>query len=301
MKLSWLGIILSLAGFIIGFRLLQAGLGRLVGSRWQEMLAHAAATPARGLLAGTVITAVLQSSSVVTAVTVGLAGTEVLSLEQALGIVLGSNIGTSFAAQLLALHPGIYAVLPLVAGLFLLRSPARYRPWGYIGTGLGLLYTSLILASWSAVPLAAAFQEQLIEVIPERGFLLGAVATAVLQSSSVIVALAMALAESHLLSPPAAVAIMLGANVGTCFTALVAGWASNRPGRQVALAHLFLNLAGGLLLLPFSHEYAAILNLLTASPARQVATGHLLYNLISSLVALPFIPAMARLLMRGGR
>lgn len=301
MLISFVGLTLALAGFMAGFILLQSGLGAVAGTRWQDLLTRLAATPPRGLVAGTAITAFLQSSSLVTAVTVSLAGTRVLSLEQALGIILGSNIGTSFSAQLLAFHPGRYAVLPLLTGLVLLYPRwERYRSWGLILTGLGLLYASLSLASWAAIPLSASWPGLLTRVNVESGFLFGALATAFLQSSSVIIALTMSLAEIQLLNLPTAVAVMLGANVGTCFTALLAGWASTCSGRQVALAHILLNLSGGLLLLPFCHQAAAFFSLTAASPARQVANAHLLYNVASSLMALPFTPAMARLLRRGG-
>jgi phosphate:Na+ symporter len=289
------------AGLRLTSSLYRAGAWRL-----ETLLLRATSNPVRGLVLGTAAGALLHSSSAVTVATVALVGGGLLPLENALGIVLGANIGTCVTVQFAAWDV-VDLGLPLAVGGALagLVLRGRYRYLALAVCGLGLIFSALYLFSLGLSPLTrtAAFA-RLLEgwgsgVLP--AFVAGVAATAVLQSSTLFISAVVNLAEAGLITLPAAVALVLGANLGTCTDTLLAALWGNTDARRVALAHLLLNALGALVFLPLVPSFTALLEGISASPGGRVAAGHLLFNAACSLAALPFTPLMAAWLRKRPR
>ncbi len=297
---SW--VVAGLAIILVGPRFLIDGLEKSAGTPFAALLASATATPGRAFLVGTLAAASLQSSSAVTLTTVALVQAGAMKLGAAVGVVLGANVGTTVTAQMMAFSIGRYWMIPVALGAaaeFLWR-----KPWGRALTGMGLCFFGLVLLEEGAAPLAATplMQKALHEAEnPLRGVLLGAFLTALAQSSTAITALLIAFARNGLVTLPAAIAVNLGANVGTCATSLIAGSKLGRAGMQVAVTHFAFNLAGAITALPFVYPFAAVMAALSVDPARQVANAHALFNLVTALAALPLANWWADLLASRGR
>ncbi|MGB9885518.1 MAG: Na/Pi cotransporter family protein [Moorellales bacterium] len=296
----WIGVALVL--FFGGLRLMSpAYLGG--ARRLEALLLRATATPWQGLLVGALASALVHSSSAVTIAAVALVGAGLLPLENALGLVLGANVGTCLTVQFLALDLaslGLWLTAGgALAGLVL---PPRYRRFALALGGLGLILTALYLLPLGLAPLTRSewFRRWLERCAAgvTSAYAVGALATAIIQSSTLFTAATVGLSQQGLISLPTAVALVLGANLGTCTDTLVAAWWGNSAARRVALAHLLLNGAGGLAFLPVVPVFAAVIARLSPSPAGQVALAHLLFNVVCSLVALPFTGPMARWLAR---
>lgn len=294
--LCWLAV--SLFTFFLGLRL-TGNLSLAAPARLERLLLRATATPTRALLVGLVVTALVHSSSAVTLATVALVSAGLLPLQNALGVVLGSNVGTCTTVQFLAFDFTRFA-FPLAgmgaAAAAVLRG--RWRRLALGLTGFGLLLSALALLSRALTPLAALpFFSRLLthwtDTAP-RAFLAGVLATGLIQSSTIFTAAVMTLADQGFFALPQAIALVLGGNVGTCADTLVAAICGNHAGRRVALAHLALNLGGAVLFFPCLGPFATLVSLTGLSPARQVANAHLLFNLITALIALPFVRPLAR-------
>lgn len=292
----------SLLAFFFGIRLMHS-LSVAAPFRLERLLLRVTSTPWRGLVAGAVVAAAVHSSSAVTIATVALVSAGLLPLENALGVVLGSNIGTCTTVQFLALDLARLGFPLAAVGTFLAaasRGRLHYLALGL--AGLGFLLTALALLNEVLAPLSSSlFFYTLLEQWTNdhaRAFLAGVIATALVQSSTLFTAAVIALADKGLVPLPTAVALVLGGNVGTCADTLVAGLWANSAGRRVALAHLLLNAAGAIAFLPLVNSFAAFLERIFASPAAQVANAHLLFNLITAAAALPFTRSFARWLSR---
>lgn len=296
-SLFWITI--GLVTIIVGMRFLVDGLDQVAGTHFAKLLESVTATPERAFFAGTLAAASLQSSSTVTLATVALVQAKALTLAAATGVVLGANVGTTVTAQLMAFPVARLWAIPLFlgAGADLLWR----RPWGRALVGIGLCFLGLFLLEKSAAPLASAplVEKALREAEnPVQGAVLGVILTALAQSSTAVTALLIVLARSGLISLPAAIAVNLGANVGTCVTSLIAGSRTGTAGMRVALTHFAFNLTGALTFLPLVQPFANLVALLSADPARQVAHAHALFNVVTALAALPLSKWWASFLLR---
>ncbi|MEW6446749.1 MAG: Na/Pi symporter [Bacillota bacterium] len=287
---------------LFGLRLLQSGLLCLSSGRLTTALRSLSINPTRSSLSGLVASALTQSSTAVSIITIGLAHSRIINLSQAIAVILGANVGTTLTVQFLSLNPGI-AMLPFCAAgipIAFSRSPAK--PLGQIFVGVGMIFSGLDLlnrafeplqhAPWFAAGLAAAGSNYLLAVSA------AAVLTAFLHSSSAATGIVMALYAQGAVSLETAVALVLGNNIGTCFTALIASLTSSAAGKRVALAHLLLNIIGAVVFLPLIRPFSFLIGITSSFPARQVANAHVIYNLASSLIALPFCNQLARILER---
>ena len=282
-------------------RLLQSGLLRFSGSRLKVVFNSLSANPARAALTGLAASALTQSSTAVSVITTGLTHSRLVNLNQAIAVILGANVGTTLTVQLLVLHPGTLAVPLCITGIFLaLARPSR--PLGHILTGAGMIFGGLDLLNreigslqelpWFTAGLAAAGENSLLAVG------IATALTALLHSSSVTTGVVMALYAQKTISLETAVALVLGNNIGTCFTAIIVSLTSSAAGRRVALAHLLLNVTGALFFLPLLNPFSHLVAAISGRPAQQVANAHILYNIISSLALFPFCNHFARLLQR---
>lgn len=285
---------------LFGLRLLQGGLERAAKPQLQTVLLRLAGNPFNATVTGVFVTALVQSSTAVTVLSIGFVNTGLMTLSQAVGIILGANIGTCLTVQLMTLDLGNLAPLLLAVGLVLWRTGRRLSPAGQSLAGFGSVFLALELMSVSLSPLGESIWFQDLTSGLTGNYLMaaavGALATGLLHSSSTSTGVVIALAREGLIGLPEAVALILGNNVGTCFTALLASLAGSTAGKRVALAHLLINLAGAVILLPAVPALAALLPLLGSGIDHQVANAHTVFNVVSSLVILPFVYPFTRLL-----
>jgi len=283
---------LGIGLFILGIAWLESGLLDVQAAGLEIILQKTTRTPAQGLVCGALATALVQSSSAVTAVTIALADTGRLKVINAFAVILGANIGTTVTGQFLALRPS-YLILPLSllgAGFFFKKRPGKAI--GLVLLGLALIFAALelmVIGSSEAVshwPVQAGFKYL---DSPLSALLFGGLITALMQSSSLVVALAMVFTQRGLLSLLPAIAVVLGSNVGTCATALLAGLPSGAIGKKVALFQVVLNLAGAAVFYLLLEPFALFVALTASNPARQVANAHTLFNILSSLAVLPLL------------
>ena len=315
-----LPVTLGLALFLFGMKLMEAALHAWAGPRLIKLLHTSTKTPWAGLLSSTFITAVLQSSTAMTVMTIGLVNAGLLSYARTLGIILGGNIGTCLTTELIALDISSYG-LPLLTLSLLLWAAAvmgeEYSPGVYSNRRLHFLrplqYGSLALAGFSLIMIAIRWMQSIGPQLEAYGIidrlldhagdsllwgaLAGAAVTALIHSSAAAIAMTMGLVSSGALPVPLGIAMVIGSNVGTCVTALIASIGGTKSGKFVALSHVILNLAGAILFLPFVSLLQTAVSWVTNDAAVQIAHSQTLFNVISSLLALPFcyLPLWSRL------
>jgi phosphate:Na+ symporter len=306
-----LPMLLGFAVFMAGLKLMELALHRLGGGRIAFVLEKATATPLHGLLSGAAVTAALQSSTAVTVMTIGLVNAGLITFPRTLGIVLGTNIGTCLTTELISLNLNRSAV-PLMAASVLgwLASvllheahprfdpsspepawlkPLRFGSLAAFGFGLLLLGMTVMQSIAPAVErtrMFALFLDRADDSVL-WGIAAGAVLTAAVHSSAAVIGMMMGLAAFGAMPVEIGIAGVLGANVGTCFTAVLAAVGGTPGGRFVAWSHLALNLGGCLLFAPLVDVLARLCGLITASPAAQIAHAQTLFNIVCSLLALP--------------
>lgn len=271
-------------------RVLGEGLSAGVGPRARRYLERLANRPGWGLLLGAGVTALLQSSSAVTVVILGLVHGGLVPPTAAATLIIGANIGTTITAQVIALPIDALAlpVLATAVPIFLL---ARGRPLAAAPVGFGLLLLGLAYIGAATAPLARHGQlPHLLSQVATRplaGLALGVMATTVLDSSSGVLALLQRLGEAGLLPLAGALPVIYGANIGTTTATLAAAYALGREARQIAYCHVLFNCCGALCLWPLLSRLPEWLPLLAASPARQLAHAHTLFNVAAALLFLP--------------
>ncbi|MDQ0339620.1 phosphate:Na+ symporter [Caldalkalibacillus uzonensis] len=290
----------GLAIFLFGMQVMRIGFEHLFLERAKHLLAMLTRTPLTGLLTGTVSTAILQSSSAVLLLVIGLTHARLMTFRQTIGVILGANIGTVVTTELLAINVSELGVYFFIVGsiLFLCSWPAL-RAAGMVIGGFGLLFLGMeTMQSIASFLEGAGWMERVYRWGQEgalSGIVAGMLLTAVIQSSTATTAITMNLIYEQLISLPLAIAIVLGSNIGTCVTALLGSMATNLAGRQVAVAHVLLNVLGVLLFIPLIPMLAAIVESLTDNPMLQVAHAQTLFNVLCSLLALPFVTVFERL------
>lgn len=295
----------ALATFLLGLELLSEALEARGVARVKPMLARFSRTPLLGILTGALATAVLDSSSAVIVLLIALVQARVLAFRNALGIVLGANIGTTVGSQIIALDLTAWAPILLMVGVAgrLAFKQEALRTTAEVLTGLGLVFWGLGLMDLAVHPLRDS--EQVLDALatfedPVQGALAGGLATLIIQSSSATVGIAIGLAKSGILTLPAGVAIMLGAEIGTCADTLVATIGRSREAIRVGIFHLVFNILsviGGLMMVEPLTE-AAILISPEAGPGRQIANAHVMFNVAGALLAVGFVPWAADRLER---
>ena len=286
-----------------GMRILRQGLQSFAGQRLQQILLWMTETPWRGFWSGSISTALLQSSTALTVMAVSFVDAELLPFGNALALILGSNIGSTLTTQLLAFPlEQITLYLMLLGSLGYLLIPNRGRFLSLSFFSLGMLFFALSLLKAGMTPLAdlPTIQHFLRQLGDNhlQGVIAGTVLSALLHSSSATTGIVMLLTEDGWLTLPTALAFIFGANIGTCFTAVLAALASSRAAQRVALFHVLLNVFGVLLFLPFVGPMANGLTIMGGSLSRQVANAHTIFNVLSSLLAFPLLPWATRFLKK---
>ena len=290
----------GVALMLYGIRQAGEALQRAAGGRLRTLLTGLTRNRLTAVAAGAAVTAIIQSSSATTVMLIGFVAAGLMTFPQTLGIILGADIGTTFTVQLIAFRVTDYA--PLLVGVgFVLVFIGRRRAVKDVGQailGFGLLFLGLRLILDGVAPIRQ--NELTLEVLralaanPLTGVLVGAALSAALASSAATIGVAIALASAGLLALPGAVAIVLGANVGTCATALAASLGANADAKRVAVAHIAFKLLGVSVIFPFIGPFADWVAATARDPGRQIANAHTFFNVGVSLVCLPWVPWAAR-------
>lgn len=285
--------------FLFGMQIMKIGLNNLAAHKLREILTKFTKTPTHGFLTGTILTMLLQSSSAVTVITIGLTNARLLTFPQTIGVILGTNIGTTVTTQIIALDIYQYAI-----PIFLLGALFWFLPFHV------LRCTGLALAGFGCIFLGMEAMQNIVHPIRETGIfrelviwgsensvigiLIGTAITAAIQSSSATTAITMSFMGDHLIPLTMAIAIVLGSNIGTCMTAFIAAVGGNTASVRVAWSHIILNIAGVIAFIPLIGVLALISTTLTNHPPAQVAHAQTIFNIVCSLAVLPFASAFAR-------
>jgi len=275
--------------FLYGLQSFSRELQAVGGTALKEWLGRVTANRWGGFAAGALATAIVQSSSAITSLTTALVDASVISFRSSLGVLLGSNVGTTATAWLVSLKlTGIGPVF-IVIGALLSALPIRASAVGKAVFYFGLIFFALDLISSELRPLQQqpVFRDGLaLARSPALGVLMGLVFTAVMQSSSVTTGVAILLVQQGLLPAESAVPLVVGANVGSTSTALVAGLGMQRTARATAISNFFFNAAGALLFFPVLQPFAGAMVNLAGDPSLAVAWAHLIFNLTIALAFL---------------
>lgn len=290
--------------FLGGLRWMSRSLARSAGPSFKRLLHRITVTPWRGFGTGFLVTALLQSSSLTTVMVVSLVNSGMITAAQGCGVIIGANVGTTITGQLLSFNLGRLAWPLLGTALLLALQPhPQLRRAAAPLSGFALLLLGLegMTAALGSLQETPFFSKALrfAAAAPWRGLLTGIAAAALLQSSSAVVGIVLGLARGGLLTLPVGVSMTLGADLGTCSTALIASVGMERTARRAAWFHFFFNLVSLILALAF---YPYLLQAAIKSAAtlpRRLANAHLLYNLLGAAVLLPLIAPLARLLEGG--
>lgn len=298
-----LGLLGGLALFLYGMQMMSAGLEDAAGNRMKQILERLTANRFLGVAVGAGITAVIQSSSATTVMVVGFVNSGMMTLKQAVWIIMGANIGTTITGQLIALDVGALAPLFAFVGVVFIVFVKKviFHHYGQIIAGLGILFIGMEMMSSAMMPLrdSAAFVDLVSNFSnPFIGILAGAVFTALIQSSSASVGILQALAVSGVIGLPTAVYVLFGQNIGTCITAVLASIGTSRNAKRTTVIHLMFNIIGTALFTAvcMATPLAAFMVSLTPdNPAAQIANMHTLFNIVTTLLLLPFGTYLAEL------
>ncbi|HHY20639.1 MAG TPA: Na/Pi cotransporter family protein [Bacilli bacterium] len=291
-----------IAMFLFGMMIMRTGLENLSKNKLEKWLASLTATPLLALLTGTVVTAILQSSSAVTVMTVGLVAARYISFYQSIGIILGANIGTCITLEIIAFKIEAIIIPLFILSLLLLIIPKRISfCLGIISFGLACIFTAMQGLERLAEPLTSfSLSDSFFNMANEStfiGIIAGMMISLIIQSSTATTAIAMGFVSEGSLSLTASIAIMLGSNIGTCFTAYLAAIGTRKETKLVAYAHIWLNVIGVTLIFPFITNLAQLSAMLAESAALQVAHASLIFNVVTSLLMLPFVKPFSRFIM----
>ncbi|MDE2808587.1 MAG: Na/Pi symporter, partial [Gemmatimonadota bacterium] len=284
--------------FVFGLENFSAEIEQISGERFRRFLARATKIPVIGVLIGALVTAVIQSSSATSVIAVGLVNAGVLSFKSSVGIVFGANIGTTITAQLVAFKLTAFAPVFIILGFLLSFVRSKISIFGKSIFYFGFVFFSLNLISAALAPLQnePALTKYLIQPQnPLFAILVGCLFTAAVQSSSVTTGLAIIFTQQGLLSLENAVPLIMGANIGTTATALLAMLNMDVAAKKTALSHFFFNVGGVLIFLPILLLFGDRLNEFDANPAVALANIHLVFNVVASLIFVVLINPFTRL------
>lgn len=305
MFLMIFGLLGGLALFIYGMQCMADGLQRVTGDKLKKLFNVITNIPIIGVAIGAGITAVVQSSSLTTVMAVGFVNASLMTLKQAIAIIMGANIGTTITAQLVAFEITQYWAVPLAVGflIYFFVKRKKMKNTGYIFFALGILLLGMVTMTEAVEPLQSSqwFYNAIAFLSKYQilGLLAGMVFTAIVQSSAATIGLMIAMATTGLVPLEAALPVLLGSNIGTCITAVLASIGTSMAAKRVALAHVFFNVIGSIIfmiILPWFEQLVVAIS--PVSVARQIANAHTLFNVIATVLFLPFISKYAKLIER---
>ncbi len=300
-----LTLLSGLVLFLFAMNYLSDHLKALAGDRMKSFLDRFTSNLLTGIVSGTLVTALLDSSSAVIIMTIALVNARALTFRQAMGVVMGANIGTTLSSQIIAFDVGEYAVFPILTG-FVISLAGRndtVRNAGKVLFSVGLIFFGLHTMEQAVEPLrgSTSFKDWMLSLEnPLSGAAVGGLVTLIIQSSSATVGMVVGLGAQKLISLSAAIAVMFGSEVGTCADTLLASAGRSRQAIKTGLFHLSFNaitIVIGLLLI---HPFTDLVLLLSshAPLPRQIANAHMLFNILGVLLFIPVTAPLARLLDR---
>ena len=293
----------GLALFLYGMQMMSTGLETSAGNKMKTILEKLTSNRIKGVIAGAIITAVIQSSSATTVMVVGFVNSGLMTLRQAVWVIMGANIGTTITGQLIALDVGamapFFAFVGVACIMFVKKEKVRHI--SEVIAGFGVLFIGMDMMGAAMVPLQSS--EVFINFMttfqnPLAGIAMGAIFTAIIQSSSASVGILQALATAGLVPLSSAVYILFGQNIGTCITAVLASIGTKTNAKRTTIIHLMFNIFGSVLftiitmVTPFTDLMAQTA---PGNPAAQIANVHTTFNIITTLLLLPFGTYMAKL------
>ena len=303
-------IVISLLGglglFLYGMNLMGESLEKVAGSKMKKIIELLTKNIFMGVLLGAVVTAVIQSSSATTVMVVGFVNAGLMGLPQAVGVIMGANIGTTVTAQIVSFDLTGMAPLALVIGilLYLCAGNEKYKQVGEVFIGFGLLFTGMESMKLAVSPLAEykGFTDLLSTFgrYPILGLLLGFGITAIIQSSSAAMGMLVVLASQGLVPLSSALPILYGQNIGTCVTSLISSIGANKNAKRAAMIHLIFNILGTIIFLILLNGIVVkfVVSLDPGNVARQIANVHTIFNIVSTILLLPCNKLIVKLAMR---
>ncbi len=292
----------GLALFLFGMNLMSEGLELVAGQKMQQILQKLTTNKFLGVLVGIFVTAVIQSSSATTVMVVGFVNSNLMNLSQAVNVIMGANIGTTITGQLIALN--ITKIAPLIAFAGFILSLTKLRKSDYyskVVMGLGFLFMGLNMMSDSMVPLQSSpfFHSLMLNIAhPVLGVIVGAVFTAIIQSSSASVGILQTMASQGLIPFRTSFYIVLGQNIGTCITSIIASFNTSKNAKRAALSHVLFNLMGTIIFILISYVLPIdewIVAMTPDRPTAQIANLHSIFNVSTTLLMMPFSRWFAKL------
>ena len=296
----------GLALFLYGMQMMGNGLEAAAGNKMKSILEKLTSNRIVGVLVGAGITAVIQSSSATTVMVVGFVNSGLMTLQQAVWVIMGANIGTTITGQLIALDIGVIAPLFAIIGVgaMMFVKNERVHHISSIFAGLGVLFMGMDMMSAAMEPLqeSEAFVNLMTQFSnPLLGILVGAVFTAVIQSSSASVGILQTLAATGMIPLSSAVYVLFGQNIGTCITAVLASIGTKVNARRTTIIHLMFNIIGTAIftVVCMMTPYVELIEALTpGEPVKQIANAHTIFNIVTTLLLLPFGTYMAKIATR---
>ncbi|MGI6629091.1 MAG: Na/Pi cotransporter family protein [Bacillota bacterium] len=300
------GLLGGLALFLYGMFSMGEGLQKAAGERMRKILEVLTGIPVVGVLMGTLVTAIIQSSSATTVMVVGFVNAGLMTLKQAISVIMGTNIGTTMTAQLIAFKLSDY-YLPIIGIGFLVFFLAKKKSIKYIGQvffGFGLLLLGLYIMGDAMKPLGdyPGFKEFMVNFGKYKilGVGVGILMTVLIQSSSATIGILIALATQGLIPLDVALPVLFGDNIGTCITAVLASIGTKLSAKRAAIAHVLFNVTGTIIFITFLPYFKMLV--LSISPegdiARQIANAHTSFNILNTCLFLPFITLYTNLITR---
>ena len=301
-----IGIMGGLGLFLYGMNLRGDGLQKSAGSKLKRIIELLTSNVIMGVLVGMVVTMVIQSSSATTVMVVGFVNAGIMSLPQAIGVIMGANIGTTITAQLVSLDVDFLAPVALGIGIviYMFSNKPKHKNIAEILIGFGILFTGMDFMKEAVKPLAGyqGFTDMLLSFghHPILGVLMGFAITAIVQSSSASMGMLIALASQGLIPITAALPILYGENIGTCVTSLISSIGASRNARRAAIMHLTFNVLGSMIFMfILSKPIVAIVTAIDPTDAaRQIANAHTLFNILNVIVLLPFNKLIVKLALK---
>jgi phosphate:Na+ symporter len=298
-----IGLFGGLGMFLYGMEMMSDGMKMTAGNRMRSILKKLTSNRFIAVFVGAFITMIIQSSSATTVMLVSFVNSGLLNFVQALGVILGSNIGSTVTAQIVAFKVTDYALLLIAIGsimaLFSKKDTAKHI--GFVILGFGLLFYGMKVMSDTMKPLRTdpTFNSILTSFEnPFLGILAGAIFTALIQSSSATTGIVITLASSGSITLEAGIPLILGANIGTCITALLAGLKATRDAKRVAIGHVLFNVIGVLVFCFWIPTFADLVAQTTDNVPRQIANAHTIFNIVSTMLFIPFAPFISRTIIR---
>ncbi len=292
----FLGLLAGLGLFLYGMNLMGNGLQKAAGERLKQIIGLLTSNRFVGVLVGIFVTGIIQSSSATTVMVVGFVNAGIMQLNQAIGVIMGANVGTTVTAQLVSFH--LEAVAPVAVGIgvliHMITNSEKAKSYAEILIGFGILFVGMNYMKEAMAPLreVQAFRDLLVNFghNPILGIFMGFGLTLLLQSSSASIGILLALASQGMLPLESALPILYGDNIGTCTTALISSIGASKNAQRAAVMHLTFNIIGTLLFaLVLQYPIIALVTRIDpTNVARQVANSHTFFNIINVIIQFPF-------------